>query len=283
VTLSSTSSGSDAKNTVKDGAREAADSKWIDRLARLGLAARGLVYVVVGIIALQIAGGSENSQADKQGALQVLAANPVGKAAIVVAIVGFIGYALWRLTETIWGHTEDDGIKRWGKRGFSLFRAVLYTWFAISAIMLLAGSSGSGSDKTSKEWTARFMEQPFGRYLVIAVGVGFVAAALGLVWRGVTTKFDEKLKLGEMSPGMQSAVEKVGLVGNVARGVVFGIVGIFLVVAAVQFDPKKARGLDGSLRTLAGNDWGQVVLWAVAFGLVAYGVFSFAEARYRRT
>jgi hypothetical protein len=215
--------------------------------------------------------------------LQVLASNPAGKVAIVVAIIGFIGYALWRLTEAIWGHTEDDGIKRWGKRGFSLFRAVLYTWFAISAVMLLAGSSGSGSDKTSKEWTARFMEQPFGRYLVIGVGVGFIGAAIGLVWRGITTKFDEKLKLGEMSSGMQSAVKKLGLVGNVARGVVFGIVGVFLIVAAVTFDPKKARGLDGSLRTLADNGWGQVVLWSVALGLVAYGLYSFAEARYRRT
>jgi hypothetical protein len=280
---SSTSAQQDAKDSVKDGARQAADSKWIDRLARLGLAARGLVYVVVGFIALQIAAGSESTQADKQGALQVLASNPAGKVAIVVAIIGFIGYALWRLTEAIWGHTEDDGIKRWGKRGFSLFRAVLYTWFAISAVMLLAGSSGSGSDKTSKEWTARFMEQPFGRYLVIGVGVGFIGAAIGLVWRGITTKFDEKLKLGEMSSGMQSAVKKLGLVGNVARGVVFGIVGVFLIVAAVTFDPKKARGLDGSLRTLADNGWGQVVLWSVALGLVAYGLYSFAEARYRRT
>lgn len=283
VTLSSTTSGRDAKDSVKEGAREAADSKWIDRLARLGLAARGLVYVVVGFIALQIAWGTEKSQADKQGALQVLASNPVGKAAIVVAIVGFVGYALWRLTEAIWGHTEDDGIKRWGKRGFSLFRAALYIWFAISAVMLLAGSSGSGSDQTSKEWTARLMAQPFGRYLVIAVGIGFVGAALWLAWRGVTTKFDEKLKLGEMSPGMKSAVEKLGLVGNVARGVVFGMVGVFIVVAAVTFDPKKARGLDGSLRTLADNGWGQVVLWAVALGLVAFGLYSFAEARYRKT
>jgi hypothetical protein len=153
----------------------------------------------------------------------------------------------------------------------------------VSAVQLLAGSGGSGSDKTSKEWTARFMDQPFGRYLVIAVGIGFVGAALGLVWRGITTKFDEHLKLGEMSPGMKSAVVKLGLVGNVARGVVFGMVGVFLVVAAVTFDPKKARGLDGSLRTLADNSWGQVVLWAVALGLVAYGVYSFAEARYRRT
>lgn len=283
MTLSSTTSGHDAKETAKNGARAAADSPWIDRLARLGLAARGLVYVVVGVIALQIAGGSSSSQADRQGALHVLASTNAGKAAIVIAVIGFIGYALWRLTEAIWGHADEDGLKRWGKRGFSLFRAGLYGWFAVSALMLLAGSSSGGSDQTSKEWTARLMGQPFGRYLVIAAGVGFVGVALGLVWRGITTKFDEKLKLGEMSPAMKSAVEKVGLVGNVARGVVFGMVGVFLIVAAATFDPKKARGLDGSLRTLADNGWGQIVLWAVALGLVAYGVYSFAEARYRRT
>jgi hypothetical protein len=283
VTLSSTSSSQGAKETAKDGARKAADSKWIDWLARLGLAARGLVYVTVGIIAMQIAAGSESSQADRNGALHVLASTTAGKVAIVIAVVGFIGYALWRLTEAIWGHQDEEGIKRWGKGAFSLFRAGLYGWFAVSAIMLLAGSSSGGSDKASNEWTSRLMKQPFGHYLAIAAGIGFIAVALGLIWRGVTTKFEEKLKLGEMSPAMKSAVQKVGLVGNVARGVVFGIVGVFLIVAAVTFDPKKARGLDGSLRTLADNGWGQVVLWAVALGLVAYGLYSFAEARYRRT
>jgi hypothetical protein len=268
---------------VRDGARAAADSKWLDRLARLGLAARGLVYVTVGVIAVQIATGSESSQADKQGALKVLASSTAGKVAIVIAVAGFAGYALWRVTEAIWGHADDEGVKRWGKRGFSLFRAGVYTWLAVSSVMLLAGSSGQSSDRTSREWTARLMEQPFGRYLVIALGVGFVGVAVGLVWRGITTKFDEKLKLGEMSPGMKSAVEKLGLAGNVARGVVFGMVGVFLVVAAVTFDPEKARGLDGALRTLADNGWGQVVLGAVALGLLAFGLYSFAEARYRRT
>lgn len=270
-------------SAVRSGARAAADSPWVDRLARLGLAARGLVYVVVGVIAIQIATGDASSQADKQGALHVLATTPAGKIAIVVAIVGFFGYALWRLTEFVWGHQDDEGLKRWGKRAFSLFRAGVYTWFAISAIQLLAGSAGSSTDRQSKEWTARLMEQPLGRYLVVAVGVGFVGVAVGLVWRGVTTKFDEKLKLGEMSAAMRSVVEKLGLAGNIARGVVFGMVGVFLVVAAVTFEPQKARGLDGSLRTLADSTWGQVLLIAVALGLLAFGLYSFAESRYRRT
>lgn len=279
MTLSSTSS----DTPVRDGARAAADSKWVDRLARLGLAARALVYSVVGIIAAQIATGDASSQADKQGALQLLATTSPGRVAIVIAIIGFFGYALWRLTEAVTGHRDDEGVKRWAKNGFSLFRAGVYGWFAVSAILLLAGSSGSSTDRQSKQWTGRLLEQPFGRYLVVAVGAGFVAVGVGVVWRGVTTKFDEKLKLGEMSPGMKSAVEKLGLVGNVARGVVFGMVGVFLIAAAVTFDPDKARGLDGSLRTLADSGWGQAVLWAVACGLVAFGLYSVAESRYRRT
>jgi hypothetical protein len=283
VTLHATSSSTSTGTRAKANARAAADSPWVDRLARLGLAARGLVYVMIGVIALKIAFGSRGTQADRRGALHTLAMSTFGKAVVVVAAIGFLGYAVWRLTEAVWGHRDEDGAKQLGKRATSLFRAGLYGWFAISAILLIAGAGTSSSDKTSRTWTARLMGQPFGKYLVIVAGVAFFGAGLALAWRGVTTKFEEKLKVNEMSPGVRRVVETIGLAGNVARGVVFGIVGVFLVIAAVTFDPKKARGLDGSLRVLAGSAWGQVLLVAVALGLVAFGLYSFAESRYRKT
>jgi hypothetical protein len=268
---------------AKHGMRRAAHSDWVDRLARVGLAARGLVYLVIAWIAGQIAFGGSSHQADRQGAIHTLAANSVGAVLVGIAGAGFAGYAIWRLVQVFTGFGED-GAKEYAKRGAALFRACLYGWFAVSTFLVLAGAGGgSGSDKSSRTWSARLMGEPLGRWLVVAVGVGFLIAGGALAWRGLSTKFDEKLKLAEMGRTMQRAVKTVGLVGNVARGVVFGIVGAFFIIAAASYDPHKARGLDGSLRSLAGGSWGKALLTAVAAGLAAFGLYSFAEARYRRT
>jgi hypothetical protein len=274
-----------AVHDARHHARRAATSPWVDRLARFGLAARGLVYLVIGWIAVQIAFGGSGHQADRQGAIRTLASNGFGKVLVALAGVGFAGYALWRLVETFTGHQDENRAKKAGNRIAALFRAGLYGWFAVSTFLFLGGASSGpgGSDNTSRTWSARLMGQPMGRWLVIALGVGFVIGGAALAWRGLTTKFDEKLKLGEMSAGMRRVVETVGLAGNVARGIVFGIIGVFFIIAAASYDPQKARGLDGSLRTLAGGGWGKAVLVAVAAGLAAFGLYSFAEARYRRT
>ncbi|HET7311523.1 MAG TPA: DUF1206 domain-containing protein [Mycobacteriales bacterium] len=270
-------------NDTRHRIHRAARSEWVDRLARAGLAARGLVYVVIAWIAGQIAFGGSSRQADRQGAVHTLASNTLGAVLVAVAGVGFAGYALWRLTQVFTGFDEDRA-KEYGKRAAALFRAALYGWFSVNTYLILAGASkGGGSDQSSRTWSSRLMQQPYGRWLVVAVGVGVLIAGGALVWRGFTTKFDEKLKLGEMGRLTERVVKAVGLVGNVARGVVFGIVGMFFIVAAATFDPHKARGLDGSLRTLAGVMWGKALLTAVAAGLAAFGVYSFAEARYRRT
>ncbi|HET6817869.1 MAG TPA: DUF1206 domain-containing protein [Mycobacteriales bacterium] len=270
----------DAKHRM----RRAARSDWVDRLARMGLAARGLVYVVIGWIAVQIAFGGSGQQADRQGAIHTLASNGLGEVLVAVAGVGFAGYAIWRLVQAVTGFGEQ-GAKEYGKRGAALFRAGLYGWFAVSTFLLLAGAGGgsSSSNQSSRTWSARLLAAPLGRWLVVGVGVGFLIAGAALAWRGLTTKFDEKLKLGQMGQATRHAVKSVGLVGNVARGVVFGVVGVFFIVAAKTYDPHKARGLDGSLRALAAGSWGKALLTAVALGLAAFGLFSFAEARYRRT
>ena len=264
--------------------RRVARSDWVDRFARAGLAARGLMYLLIAWIALQIAFGGSSRQADRQGAIRSLASNGAGKVLVAIAGVGFAGYAIWRLAEACFGHRDEEGAKKLAKRGAALFRAVLYGWFAVNTFLILAGTrSGGGSDQSSRTWSARLMAQPLGQWLVVAVGVGFLIGGGALAWRGLATKFDEDLRLANMGGVMRRAVKTVGLVGNVARGLVFGLVGVFFIVAAATYDPHKARGLDGSLRTLAGSGWGQVLLVAVTAGLAAFGLYSFAEARYRRT
>jgi hypothetical protein len=256
----------------------------VDRLARLGLGARGVVYLLVGWIAVHIAFGHSSQPADRQGALQEFAQNTWGKFLLVVMAVGFAGYAAWRVTQVFRGTPDEDGAKDWAKRAVSGGRAALYLAFAFStARTAFSGQSGSGSDQTSKQATGGVLGHTGGRTLVIVVGAGFIVAGLALVVRGVMRKFEKNLKTAQMSERTESVVRALGVAGQTARGVVFAIIGGFLIDAAVSFDPHKARGLDGALRALGGGTGGRVLLVGVAAGLACFGAYSLAEARYRRT
>jgi hypothetical protein len=283
--------GSGAFDGAQSKARRASDSRWVDRLARLGLAARGLIYVMVGYFALQIAFGHSSRQVSRNGAFHAIASKSWGPALLWVLAIGFFGYALWRLTEALWGHADEDSTaKRTGKRLFSLFRAVVYGIAGYSAASLASGGSGGGaggagggSNKGTQDFTAHMMKNSAGRVLLIVIGIALIIGGAVLAYRGIKTKFEKHLKVEQMSRRTRSVVEKLGMAGMVARGTIAALIGIFIIEAAVTFDPKKAKGLDGSLRTLAQNGWGKFVLVLVAIGLIAFGLYSFAESRYRKT
>jgi len=258
----------------------------VDRLARLGLASRGLVYLLIAWISLRIAlaGGGGGGEADRKGALATFAHNGAGKVVLGVMAAGFAGYAIWRVTEAIWGHRDSDGAERWVKRGASFSRAVLYGVFAWSAMRAaVQGDSGKGSNTVSKQTTAGLLGHSGGRWVVVLLGCGFVIAGIVLTVRGVLRKFERKLRTGEMSERVEHVVAALGVAGQTARGVVFAIVGGFFIDAAVSYDPAKAQGLDGALRSLARAPLGAVLLGLVAAGLAAFGAYSLAEARYRET
>ena len=253
-------------------------------LARLGLAARGIVYLLVAWLAVRIAFVHSGQQADRQGALREVSQQPAGKAVLVAMAVGFAGYAAWRVTQAVRGEPGERGAKDWAKRATSAGRAALYAGFAYSTARLaFSGAGGSGSDSTSRKATGGALAHQGGRVLVIVAGAAFVIAGIVLIVRGVMRTFEKHLKTGQMSRTTQRAVAVLGVAGQSARGIVFGMIGGFLIQAAVSFDPHKARGLDGSLRALAHGGWGRVALVAVAVGLAAFGAYSLAEARYRDT
>jgi hypothetical protein len=262
-------------------ARQAADSKWIQRTARVGLAARGLVYVLIGILAFQIAFVDRAERADQQGAFQTLASNGFGKVVLWLVILGFVGYGLWQASEAAWGHrTERDDRKRTANRVESAVKAVIYLVLAVVAFRVVTGSS-SGS-QGGEQVTAKALQLPGGQILVGLAGLVIVAAAVLLAWRGLQTKFEEHLDLSELGPGARSVVITLGKVGYVARGVVFSLVGILVVAAAVTFDPDKARGMDAALRQVAARPYGPWLLSLMALGLMCFGAYSLAESRYRR-
>jgi hypothetical protein len=262
-------------------AQQAADSKWIERTARVGLAARGLVYVLIGILAVQIAFVDRAKEADQKGAFQTLAHNGFGKAVLWLVILGFVGYGLWQAGEAAWGHrTERDDRRRTASRVESAVKAVIYLILAVVAFRVVTGSSSGGQG--GEQLTAKALQLPGGQVLVGLAGVVIVAAALVLAWRGLRTKFEEHLDLSELGPGARSAVIGLGKVGYIARGVVFSLVGLLVVAAAVTFDPEKARGMDAALRQVAAQPYGPWLLSLMALGLMCFGVYSLAEARYRR-
>lgn len=272
--------------SMQQSARRAANSEWADRLARLGFCARGLVYAIVGLIALQIAWGSEaGDDASKQGAIREIAERPLGTPLLVVLAVGLAGYAAWRLSEALWGkQDEDDERKRTAKRLGSAAKAALYGAFCASTIrFLLSGPpAGGGGNEQERTLTARALELSAGQWLVGGAGIAVIVGGLYVGYRGVAQKFDKRLDTWEMGPTERRAITVLGTVGMAARGLVFGVAGFLLVKAAVDFDAREAQGLDGTLRVIALQAYGQVLLTVTAVGIIAYGLYSFAEARYRQ-
>ena len=263
---------------AKQAAKRAEQSEPVEWLARLGLVSRGVVWLTVGFLAAQVALGSAK-RADKNGALQTIADKPFGRLLLVVLVIGFLGYAAWRLLEAAVGHTQEQGRKRWTKRGTSLFRGLVYLGLAISTLKFLV--SGGGND-TTQPLTARVMKATGGRELVFVIGVAVIVGGLAMVVRAFRQKFEDKLNMGAMPSWLRTATSVLGTSGIAARGLVFALIGGFLVDAAVRFDPKKAKGLDASLKTLAHQPFGKFLLFAAALGLLAFSLWSFIEARYRK-
>ena len=285
----------DLGDKAQDAAREAADSGWVDRVSRAGLAARAVVYLMVaylaGRIALAAAGVGQASTARPAsggGALEALAEHPGGRVALALLALGFLGYALLGLVQAGFRHQDlDNPTERRAKRLFFAGVALLYAvFFLYTASLLLRPSSGqqsaSGSRAQETELTAQVLSWPYGQLLVGTVGAVLVIAGLGFGYQAVTTNFQERLKRDQMRPAIWRTATVLGAVGSWARAVVLVLVGVFVVSAAVTYDPRKARGLDASLRTLAGQPYGPWLLGAVALGLVCYGAYVLLETVYRK-
>lgn len=256
------------------------------QMGRWGLVARGVVHLIVGALALRIAFGHA-ATADREGALHAVVRQPFGRWLLGALCVGFATYALYRLLRAATGRSEDARGDRDGPlvRAGNALIGVLYAGLLASSLGLLFGGSGAGggaSEHEQRGWTARLLAHAWGEWAVALVGLGVLAAGLVLVVMGLREDFADKLDAGEMRPWQRAWLPRLGVVGWVARGVVFGIIGVFLVRAALDDDPRKSVGIDGALHRLATAPLGPLLLTVVGVGLAAYGVYSFVEARWRR-
>jgi uncharacterized membrane protein YidH (DUF202 family) len=269
-----------------DKAEGAARGTWGRRLARAGLAAKGVTFGLVAVLALAVAFGKRGNLEDRPGALQTLAETGAGRFLIAALAVGLAGYAFWRFAQAALGEKLESGedvsvLKRIGYVG----QGLIYAWLCVLCATLVfqadeAGSGGGGGQGEDRA-TRIALEQPLGRYLVIAVGLGILGAALFNLYRALTAKFREELKEEQMGPNERRWYTVLGVAGHLARAVIFGLAGLFLVRAAWEYDPNEAIGLDGALAKLAQADYGQLLLGCTAAGLLAYGAFCFVQARYR--
>jgi hypothetical protein len=253
----------------------------VDALGRAGFVARGVVYALIGWITLLIALDHQTLEADRTGAVELIASKPFGHVLLWFLVVGFAGMALWRLSVAIRPH--DARRKKTSSRLSSLGKAVLYAAAAYTtARFAISGHSSGSTDQASTDFTADAMRHSGGRLLVGLVGVGFVIGGLALIKRGVQRTFVKDLQTGSMRPEERRWVPRLGMAGNIARGIVFGVAGGFLIDAAITFNPAQAKGVDSTIRSFAAAPFGPVLLILMAVGLAAFGVYSWCEARWRR-
>ena len=257
------------------------DTKLFEILSRAGFIARGLVYLIIGLLAFDLATGHGGKITNQQGALKTVEQQPFGHFLLALVAVGLGGYALWRIFRAILGHGPegaDSGIERLGALG----SGIVYAAFCAIAVRLLTSPSSSGSSGNAKQTASGVFAWPAGRWLVLVAGLVMIGVGIYQFIRGVTKKFLDDDKTERMSSAMKTWITGAGMVGHVARAVVFSLVGVFLAKAAIDYQANEAIGLDGALAKLYGQSYGPWLLGALAAGLIAFGIFSITEARYRR-
>lgn len=270
-----------ATQNAQSTASRAADSKPLEYLARGGFIGYGIVHLLFAWLAMQIAFGQSKGDGDQSGALRAIAAQPLGKTLVILIAIGMVAMAIWQAFEAAIGHRSEQGQERTKERAVSGFRAVVYAWVAWTSVKVVTGANSSYADKQEKA-SKDLMAATGGRWLVGLIGLAVLAVGVFLIIHGIKKRFEKHLHLSRMSASLRQTTRRLGVAGYVAKGVAYAIAGFLVVVAAVTYDPEKARGLDAGLRALAQQSYGPFLLLLVALGIAAYGVFCFLESRYRK-
>jgi hypothetical protein len=269
-----------------DKTKQKADSGrgWYAVLARFGLVAKGFSYGLVGALALKLAIGDGGKATSRQGALQQLAQHSFGKVVLILLAFGFAAYAVWRFVQAYAERpgAEDGTAKIWIKRAGYVGRGLVYAALTYSTVKIVAGA-GQGQSQNAKAHhsAALVLGWPAGRWLVAAAGLCLVGVALWNLYRGLARKFEDKWRVARLTPAVRRWGARAGVVGHVARFVVFALIGVFAIKAAIDYKPKDAIGLDGALQKLAHASYGPWLLGLTAAGLFAYGVYCLVDARLR--
>ncbi|WP_343035683.1 DUF1206 domain-containing protein [Isoptericola sediminis] len=272
---------SSTSQSAQGAARQARNHPAVRTLARAGYAASGLLHLIIGWLAVQLAFGSSSGQADSSGAMQQVSQAPGGEILLWAATVGFAALGLWELTEAIIGVPGVSDKKEAGARVKAAGKGILYAVLAFTAGQYATGSGSGGGGNKEESLTASVMGAPGGVLLVGAVGLTVIGVGIYHIYKGATKKFLEDLR-GTGGGTVGNAVVRLGQVGYIAKGIALGVLGGLFVAAAVTHDADQAGGMEEALTTVREQPFGVALLVVLGVGIAAYGVYSFARARYAK-
>jgi hypothetical protein len=283
--MNTTNAKQDIKNIEAKGkktAKEAAYSPTMERLARLGYGVKGLIYITMGLLAIQGALGKGKTPADQLGAIRTFSKLPFAQALLWIVLIGLISYALWGIIRAIMDpfHKGTD-TKGLIARGGYLISAATYASFVLPTYQLISGArSSSGGNQT--HLISQIMSLPMGRIIVGVIGVAAIGAGLYQIYMGLKSKFEKQFKTYALNAEQYRTAIQIGRFGTIARGIVFAIVGFFIFLAAYYSNPGRAQGVDGALNYLAKQPYGLWLMGIVAAGLIAFGIYSLMTAAWFR-
>jgi hypothetical protein len=266
----------------KRAAKAAAYSPIMERLTRLGYGIKGLIYITMGLLAIQGALGKAKTPADQLGAIRTFSKLPFAQVLLWIVLIGLISYALWGVVRAILDPfhkgTDTEGLLA---RGGYLVSAVTYASFVLPTYhLIMGGRSGSGANQT--QFVAQIMSLPMGRIIVGGIGVAAIGAGLYQCYLGIESKFERQFKQYAINPEQYRIAIQIGRFGTIARGIVFAIVGFFFCLAAYYASPGRAQGIDGALNYLEKQPYGLWLMGIVAIGLIAFGIYSLMTAAWFR-
>jgi hypothetical protein len=257
--------------------RQVDRSEWTDRAVRVGMVAYGIVHLTIAWLGIQLALGDHSGSASRNGALKQLAQQPFGRVVVWVVAVGMFLLVVWKLLEAFVDFTLEDGAKRALKPVTNIFKAIVYGTLGVSAVHV---ATGSKSKSKTSDYTAKLMDQPFGRWLVGLVGVAIIGYGCYLAYRGWSEKFLKHLDPDGRSGEAGRAYRLFGKLGYLAKGIAIGVIGVLFCYAAVDHSAQKSGGLDQALHKVLHQPFGPVLLFAISVGIGCYGLFCFARARH---
>ncbi|MEA2647466.1 MAG: hypothetical protein QOE92_2549 [Chloroflexota bacterium] len=262
--------------------RKAAANPWLERAARLGYVIRGLLYGGMGALAIGLVVGGGTQPKDMKGLLFVVAASPFRLLLLAVVVVGLGSYSLWGFVRAVYDplHRGDDPMGVVARLGFA-WSGVNYAALAILALGFIANRPQEETNPV-QDAVRVMLSAPAGRLVTIAAGLIGIAAGFGQFFDGISAGFRNDLKRNQMTAGERVIIDGLGRMGMIARGVIFTMLGWFVVVAGLQQDPGRAEGIGNAFATLAAAPLGQVTMTLVALGFIALGLHSFACARWMR-
>lgn len=276
-----------AKTTARDAeraARRTATHPWSVGLARCGFATRGVIYLLIGVLAGKAALGAGGKTTDNTGALTTLYQQPFGRFLTGLVAIGLFAYALWLFVAATLD-PEGKGTDARGAAARVAFAVVGCSYAALGVIavrLVLHRGGGQSSDAATQDWTARLLKHPFGAAAVVLIGLIVLGAAGYFFYQAATARFRDELDMAGAHVSERRWVEPLGRIGYAALGVVNMVIGLFLIIAALRHNAGQSKGLGGALAELTRRPDGTMLLGIVAAGLIAYGVYSLVEARHRR-